>query len=203
MLSLCHLTACASLSLSRWEQQQEWSISSLPGSPAHLPRLIALPSLLSQPCYPAPCLGSCHSGQISQEAAPPSGVPRSIAWIPWCISSLPHVNCSGIVTELACHTECLFRPGQLYRPLSPGPWPECRVWTKSQREKPHIVYSLIEPPAAHITRIYVSCAWGFAPEFWYWSETVRKFSEKCWYQNSVWSAGRVINQCGYSILPPS
>lgn len=130
----------------------------MPGSPAHFPCLIALLSHLSHPCYPAQCLGSCHSRQISQEATPASGVPRSIAWIPWCISCLPHVNCSGIMTELAYHTECLFRPGQLYRPLSPCPWPECRVWTKSQREKPHIVYSLIEPPAAHITRIYVSCA---------------------------------------------
>lgn len=85
---------------------------------------LSSPPHLSHPCYPAQYLALCCSGWISQEATPANGVPRSIAQIPWCHSCLPHANCSGIVTELAYHTECLLRPGQLHRPLSPCPRPD-------------------------------------------------------------------------------
>lgn len=163
-------------------------LGALPTFPAWLHSLPTSPT-----CYPAQRLDFCCSRRISQEATPASGVPRSVAWIPWCHCCLPHANRSDTVTELAYHTERLLA-GQLHRPLSPCPWPEHRVGAKSQHGKPHALYSLIEPPAAHITRIYVPCAWGFTPQFWCWSETVSKFSEKCWYHNLVWSRGyfRVI-----------
>lgn len=179
-------------------------LGALPTFPAWLHSLPTSPT-----CYPAQRLDFCCSRRISQEATPASGVPRSVAWIPWCHCCLPHANRSDTVTELAYHTERLLA-GQLHRPLSPCPWPEHRVGAKSQHGKPHALYSLIEPPAAHITRIYVPCAWGFTPQFWCWSETVSKFSEKCWYHNLVWSTEdtlgsllcHVLNQCVYLKFAP-
>lgn len=127
-----------------------------------------------------------------------------VSLLPATCQPLRHCDWAGISHWVP------LRPGQLHRPLSPCPWPERRVGAKSQHGKPHALHSLIEPPAAHITRNYVPCAWGFTPKFWYWSETVSKFSENCWYHNLVWSTEdtlgsllrHVINQCVYLNLPP-
>lgn len=92
----------------------------MPGSPARShPPVPPLP--------PLPSSGFCCSRRISQEPAPANGIPSSAAWIPWDHPRGPPANPSGSVTELAQHTGCLVRPGQLHRPQSPGPWPECSL----------------------------------------------------------------------------